>query len=82
MSRARAFINPQTEDFGITAVEAMASGRPVIAYQEGGATETILENQTGIFFKDQSWESLFDAVSKFNFENWDSSLICEPCQTI
>lgn len=75
LCRARAFINPQTEDFGLTVVEAMASGRPVIAYRDGGATETVSENQTGIFFKDQSWESLFDAVSKFNYENWDSGLI-------
>jgi glycosyltransferase involved in cell wall biosynthesis len=77
LSRARAFINPQIEDFGITAVEAMASGRPVIAYESGGATETILENQTGVFFKKQNWESLFDAVQKFNHANWDSAAIRE-----
>jgi glycosyltransferase involved in cell wall biosynthesis len=77
LSRARAFINPQIEDFGITAVESMASGRPVIAYEGGGATETVLENQTGVFFKKQNWESLLDTVLKFNHENWDSAAICE-----
>ncbi len=43
------FINPQLEDFGITAIEAMASGRPVIAFRAGGAVETIVENKTGLF---------------------------------
>lgn len=75
LSRARAFINPQIEDFGLTAIEAMASGRPVIAYNDGGATETILAGETGLFFHEQTWESLFDAVLKFNYENWDSATI-------
>ncbi|MBU1148875.1 glycosyltransferase, partial [Patescibacteria group bacterium] len=48
-SRCKAFINPQEEDFGITAVEAMAAGRPVIAYRSGGATESVVENVTGMF---------------------------------
>jgi len=65
LSQCLAFINPQEEDFGITVVEAMASGRPVIAYGAGGALETILENQTGKFFPEQTWESLVDTVIKF-----------------
>ena len=56
---------------------AEASGRPVIAYDGGGATETILENQTGVFFKKQNWESLLDAILKFNHANWDSAVISE-----
>ena len=74
---ARAFIHPQLEDFGITAIESMAAGRPVIAYSQGGATETVIPNETGQFFHRQSWESLLDALMNFNFENWDSSKICE-----
>ena len=66
LSRAKAFINPQEEDFGITAVEAMASGRPVIAYKSGGALESIVDNVTGKFFNEQSWESLADAVIRFD----------------
>lgn len=62
MARARAFIHPQEEDFGITKVEAMASGRPVIAYRGGGAGETIADGITGILFDEQTWEDLAEAV--------------------
>lgn len=77
LSGARAFIHPQLEDFGITAVEAMACGRPVIAFSQGGATETIIPNETGVFFHAQTWESLFDKLLNFNYENWDSAKIRE-----
>jgi len=63
---AQAFINPQEEDFGITVVESMASGRPVIAYRSGGATETIIEGKTGLFFDKQDSESLEKAIEKFS----------------
>lgn len=62
---AEAFINPQEEDFGITAVESMASGRPVIAYRKGGATETIIEGKTGAFFDIQTAEELEQAIRNF-----------------
>ena len=65
MSRAIAFIHPQEEDFGITAVESMAAGRPVIAYAKGGALETVIAGKTGVFFDEQSWEALADAVLRF-----------------
>jgi len=60
--RAIGFINPQIEDFGITAVEAMAAGRPVIAYGVGGAAETVLPHKTGKFIEKQTWEDIGDAV--------------------
>ena len=44
----------------------MASGRPVIAYRAGGAKETIVENETGVFFDEQSSESLQEAIEKFH----------------
>jgi len=75
LSGARAFIHPQLEDFGITAVEAMACGRPVIAFSQGGATETVIPNETGVFFHAQTWESLLDKLLHFNYENWDSNKI-------
>lgn len=64
MSKCKAFIFPQEEDFGISAVEAQAAGRPVIAYGEGGALETIIEGKTGVFFKEQSAESLNLALER------------------
>jgi len=65
-SRCRALIFPGEEDFGIVPVEAMASGRPVIAYGRGGARETVIPNLTGIFFEDQTVESIIGAVQSFN----------------
>lgn len=64
-SNARACIFPQEEDFGIVPLESMASGRPVIAFRAGGATETIVENKTGVFFDKQTPESLQIAIEKF-----------------
>lgn len=61
----KAFIYPQEEDFGITAVETMASGRPVIAYKKGGAMETVIEGKTGLFFSNQTVESLVGALERF-----------------
>ncbi len=63
--KALAFINPQVEDFGITMLESMASGRPVIAYQGGGAKEIVEPGRTGEFFQEQTWEDLADAIVKF-----------------
>lgn len=60
------FIYPQTEDFGITAVEAMAAGKPVIAFGEGGATETVIPGVTGQFLDAQCWEDIGNAVIRFD----------------
>lgn len=62
-SKCKAFIFPGVEDFGITPLEAMASGAPVIAYGEGGAAETVTP-ETGIFFRPQTVEALMEAVMK------------------
>jgi glycosyltransferase involved in cell wall biosynthesis len=65
LANCLALIHPQIEDFGLTAIEAMASGRPVVAYAGGGALETIVDNKTGKFFDEQSWEALIDTIIKF-----------------
>lgn len=65
-SKCQAFINPQEEDFGITAVEAMAAGRPVIAYKKGGALETVVEGVTGEFFSEQTAGALAEIINKFD----------------
>ncbi|MDD4901891.1 MAG: glycosyltransferase [Patescibacteria group bacterium] len=72
---AVAFIHPQEEDFGITVVEAMACGTPAIAYRKGGAEETIIENQTGIFFDEQSVDSVVKAISSFDKSKFDEKII-------
>ncbi len=61
-ARCRAFIFPGMEDFGITPLEVMAAGRPVIAYAAGGALETIVPGVTGRFFSTQTPEALAEAV--------------------
>jgi len=65
MQRAKAFIFAAEEDFGITPLEAQACGTPVIAYGKGGALETIIEGKTGLFFNQQSPESLRQAIKWF-----------------
>lgn len=62
-SKCRGFVFPGKEDFGITPVEAMASGAPVIAFGEGGAAETVT-SETGVLFKPQTEEALIEAVTK------------------
>jgi glycosyltransferase involved in cell wall biosynthesis len=62
-SKCRAFVFPGVEDFGITPLEAMAAGAPVIAYAEGGALETVTE-KTGVFFKPQTLDALSEAVMR------------------
>ena len=63
---AKAFINTQKEDFGITTLEAMSCGTPVIAYREGGAMETVIEGKTGDFFDLQEISSLEKVLGSFN----------------
>lgn len=61
-ARARAFLFPGIEDFGLTPVEAMAHGVPVLAYGEGGALETVADGETGLYFHEQTAESLADTI--------------------
>lgn len=76
-----AFLHPQEEDFGITAVEANASGRPVIAYAAGGALETVVPGKTGVFFEEQEWESLADTIIRFRPEEFHPEKIREHALT-
>lgn len=65
----KAFIMPQEEDFGLTPIEAMSFGKPVVALRKGGAVETVIEGQTGEFFDDPIPEALADAIRRLN-ENY------------
>lgn len=76
MQQARAFIFAAEEDFGIAPVEAQACGTPVIAFASGGATETVIENDTGVFFPEQTADSLVEAVRGFE----SASHRFDPCR--
>jgi len=71
ITHCRALVFPGREDFGIVPVEAQAAGRPVIAYGAGGATESIIDSRTGIFFDEQTVESLSAAVLRFESMQFD-----------
>lgn len=73
----QALICPQIEDYGLTPLEVQSSGRPVIAYQKGGITETVINGKTGIFFKHQTVKSLSLTLRKFNLNSYSS----EACVT-
>lgn len=76
-----AFIHPHVEDFGITAVEAMAAGRPVIAFPEGGALETVVPGLTGEFLEEQTWENLAHHVIRFDPSRFDAARIRAHAET-
>jgi glycosyltransferase involved in cell wall biosynthesis len=72
--RARAFIFPGREDFGIAPLEAQAAGRPVIAYAQGGVLDTVLPGRTGEFFAEQTVESLKAVLGCFNPAAYDPAV--------
>ncbi len=69
--RAKALIFPGEEDFGIVPLEAQACGLPVIAYGRGGALETVKRQETGLFFEEQTAQSLLEAIRRFELTPWD-----------
>ena len=67
----QALICPQVEDFGLSPLEAQSCGKPVIAFNQGGLTETIIDGKTGIFFKHQTVNSLKKTIKKFHPARFD-----------
>ena len=67
----RALLFSSEEDYGLTPIEAQASGRPVIAYGAGGALETVIDGQSGIFFGEQTTECLIEAIHRFERLTFD-----------
>lgn len=65
LSKAKALLFPGIEDFGIIPVEANAAGCPVLAYRDGGALDSVLEGKTGLFFNEQTPESLIECMNTF-----------------
>jgi glycosyltransferase involved in cell wall biosynthesis len=76
-ARCRALVFPGEEDFGIVPVEAQASGRPVIAFGLGGATETVCDGQSGVLFHEQSVDALIGAVRVFMGMTFEPQRIAE-----
>ncbi len=75
LSHCRALVFPGDEDLGIAPLEAMASGRPVLAYRAGGALETVLGGVTGQFFDAQTPESLLAALRAFDTRGFDPAVL-------
>lgn len=73
--RAKALIFPAEEDFGIVPIEAMACGTPVIAFNRGGVTESVVDGETGVFFDEQTPESIINAIEKFDSVKFYSDII-------
>ncbi len=71
-ARARALIFPGVEDFGIVPVEAQAAGTPVIAFGVGGARETVVAGETGLFFDEQTVDSLCGVIESFEARTWSA----------
>ena len=71
LARCRALVFPGEEDFGIVPVEAMASGRPVIAYGRGGALDTVVDGETGLLYPEPTVEGLMAAVERLEAEGLD-----------
>lgn len=75
-TRAKGFFAlSEDEDFGITPVEAMSCGTPVVAFYGGGYKETVVDGKTGIFFKEYSLSYFLDAIKKFEKTTFDKRLI-------
>ncbi|MEM7345272.1 MAG: glycosyltransferase [Chloroflexota bacterium] len=71
MANCRAFLFPGFEDFGITPVEAQSAGRPVIAFAKGGALDTVLDGETGLFFHEQSVDALVETIERFEQQTFN-----------
>jgi|HubBroStandDraft_4_1064222.scaffolds.fasta_scaffold76623_2 glycosyltransferase involved in cell wall biosynthesis len=79
--RCRALLFPGEEDFGMAPLEVAAAGRPTIAYRAGGALETIVENQTGVFFDHQTPEDLANAIEHFERQQWNPDLLATHAES-
>jgi glycosyltransferase involved in cell wall biosynthesis len=71
LQRCRAFIFAAEEDFGIAPVEALAAGRPVVAFAAGGALDVVVEGKTGLFFHRQDPQTLAEALARVTDHAWD-----------
>ena len=80
MQRAKAFVYAAIEDFGIVPIEAMACGTPVIALDDGGTAETVVDGVSGIHFTKQSVEDIVDAIKRFEQTKFDAVAVAQTAQ--
>ncbi len=80
LRRCHAYLVPGVEDFGIAPVEAMAAGKPVVAYRAGGATETVIDGVTGVFFGAQTPDALAQAIDRLDALSFDPAAICAQAE--
>jgi glycosyltransferase involved in cell wall biosynthesis len=80
MARAKAYVMPGEEDFGIAPVEANACGRPVIAFDGGGARDTQIDGVTGVLFRERTVDSLCDAICRADKIAFDPVAIREHAE--
>jgi len=81
MQRAKAFVYAAVEDFGIVPIEAQACGTPVIALNEGGTAETVVDGLNGIHFKKQNKEDIISAVQRFESLEFDTKKVSQSTQS-
>lgn len=77
MQRAKAFVYAAIEDFGIVPIEAMSCGTPVIALDEGGTAETVIDGVNGVHFQEQTKQSIIDALTKFDTMEFDAKTVSQ-----
>ena len=75
ISGCQALVFPGEEDFGIVPVEAMAAGRPVIGLARGGLTESAVDGETAVMFREPTTTALIDAVSRFRAGDFDPAAL-------
>jgi glycosyltransferase involved in cell wall biosynthesis len=82
LETCKAFVFAAEEDFGITPVEALAAGAPVIAYGRGGVTETMIPGKTGLFFAEQTVESLISTIQQFETDpqDWPTAVLRQQAE--
>lgn len=80
-SQCRALLLPGEEDFGLTPLEANASGRPVVAFGVGGPVDTVIDEKTGVIFNEPNAESLAAGILRLETLRWDSHVLRQHAAT-